>query len=63
MYKHTFWLVDGEEIVTHTERREIPTMNYGEVVTFVSREGRHEYTIPVLSIMYVDTEEVLEEDE
>jgi hypothetical protein len=57
MYKHTFHLVDGEEIVTYSKDVEIPTFHYGDVVAFVSDNGKMRYAIPVLSIMYVETEE------
>ena len=61
MYRHTFVLVSGEEIVTHSDSREIPTMQYGQLYTFVQDEGKRRVTIPVLSILYVDTDEVCEQ--
>lgn len=60
MYRHTFHLVSGEEIETFSKRQEIPTFNYGELATFIGENGRMKITIPVLSILYVDTEECSE---
>lgn len=60
MYRHTFHLVDGDEVVTYSKSREMPTFNYGDVVTFVAENGKFRYTIPVLSILYAETEEVEE---
>lgn len=57
MYRHTFHLVDGEEIVTYSKGIEIPTFHYGDIVAFVGDNGKMRYAIPVLSIMYVETEE------
>lgn len=62
MYRHTFVLVSGESIEATTKKRDIPTMRYGELYTFVADKGRVRVTIPVLSILYVDTEEVENND-
>lgn len=58
MYKHTFFLVGGETIETTTKKKDIPAMRYGQLYTFVIDNGRTRLTIPVLSILYVDTEEM-----
>lgn len=60
MYRHTFHLVDGDEISLKSNSQELPTFKYGDIFTFTLDDGRTKYTIPVLSILYVDTEEVRE---
>ena len=60
MYRHTFHLVSGEEIVAYSKSEEIPTYNYGDIHTFVSEKEKFRISIPVLSILYVETEEMEE---
>lgn len=60
MYRHTFVLVSGEEIVAYSKSREIPTFKYGDIVVFTGENGKINFTIPVLSILYVETEECSE---
>jgi hypothetical protein len=62
MYRHTFVLVSGEEIPTYSKSDKIPTMQYGDTMTFIGKNGDVMYTVPVLSILYVDTEECAEEE-
>ncbi len=57
MYRHTFVLVSGEEISTLSDSVEIPTFNYGDVAVFIGENEKTRYTIPVLSILYVETVE------
>ena len=61
MYQHTFHLVGDEEIVAYSNSKEIPTYSYGDLVTFVGDRGKSKLTIPVLSILYVETEYFEEE--
>lgn len=61
MYRHTFHLIGDEEIITYSASKEIPTLNYGDLFTFIGDNGKMKYTIPVLSILYVETEEYVKE--
>lgn len=58
MYRHTFVLVNGEQIVTYSDSAEIPSYKYGDVAVFSSKKGNVKYTIPVVSILCIETEEV-----
>jgi hypothetical protein len=58
MYRHTFHLVDGDEISLQSNGQELPTFKYGDLFTFIMDDGRTKYTIPVMSILYVETEEI-----
>lgn len=58
MYQHTFHLVGDEEIVVQAKSQELPTFKYGDLFTFIMDDGRTKYTIPVMSILYVETEEI-----
>jgi hypothetical protein len=62
MYRHRFVLVGGDEVVTYSRDEDIPTYRYGDIVTFVSNRGKCRMTIPVLSILYVETEEISDEE-
>ena len=58
MYRHKFVLVSGEEIVAYSKAQDICHINYGDVFCFLGENQSVKYTIPVLSVLYVDTEEV-----
>lgn len=60
MYQHTFHLIGDEEIVTYSKSQEIPKFNYGDLVTFCGENGKVKMTIPVMSILYVETVEIEE---
>ena len=58
MYKHTFNLVDGQTLEMRTNCEAIPYFKYGDTVTFVvvSAERQYRLTIPVINILYIETE-------
>lgn len=58
MYRNTFYLVNGDEIVTYSNSRELESYKYEDVAVFVSEKDKMRYTIPVISILYIETEEV-----
>lgn len=61
MYRHTFRLVGDEEISVQSKSKELPTFKYGDLFTFVMDEGRVRYTIPIMSVLYIETEKCEEE--
>ena len=62
MYKHTFYLVNEQEIVTYSDKPDVPNYQYGDIAVFVSKSGGAKYTIPAMSILYIETEEVESKD-
>ena len=63
MYKHTFYLVNEQKIVTYSDKADMPNYRYGDMVVFESKNSGVKYTIPVMNILYVETEELENRDE
>lgn len=62
MYRHTFYLIDGTEKVSHSESAELGYMSFGREVAFIAYEDGLRYTIPFFSVGYIETEEVEDEE-
>lgn len=63
MFKHKFFLTNGEQITTYSPNDELPNYKYGDVAIISSKNGGVKYAIPVMNIAYIETEEVAVEDE
>lgn len=57
-YRHTFYLISGEVIVTYSESKELARVTFGRETAFLASDGEKEYTIPFFSVGYIETEEL-----
>ncbi len=57
-YKHTFYLLDGTELVGYTETNGLCHITFGGETAFVVDDGESTYTIPFFSVSYIETEEM-----
>lgn len=57
-YRHTFYLIDGREIVGYTENNGICHITFGSETAFYVENGEITYAIPFFSVSYIETEEM-----
>lgn len=59
-YRHTFYLISGEVLVTYSPSKELTHITFGNETAFLAGDERRYYTIPFFSVGYVETEEISE---
>ena len=57
-YRHTFNLLDGTEIVTESESRELCHITIGSETAFYVETEYALYTMPFFNVSYIETEEI-----
>jgi hypothetical protein len=62
MYRHTFYLYNGETKVTYSPSEDIGHISFGDEVAFIAYENNMRYTIPFTSVGYIESE-VLDEEQ
>lgn len=60
MYKHTVYLIDGDAIVGRTRGKRLRTKRIGGEAFFVVSDFGLTHTIPVASVLFVESESVEE---
>ena len=57
-YRHTFYLLDGEIIVTYSPSKELTHVTFGRETAFLANDDDKHYTIPFFYVGHVETEKI-----
>lgn len=56
MYRHTFHLVNGEEVVGYSINKDLSHLTIGRETMFVTNDGAKNFSIPFFSVSHIETE-------
>lgn len=64
MYRHTFYLHDGTQLVSYSKSEHIGHISFGREVALIGYDEDNylKYTIPFTSVGYIETEELDDEE-